>query len=102
MREANSDERVLLTWHGAANYHIRYRNLKTVIDPLYSRLPGDRPHLSVSREDLDRIDFLLLTHIFFNDIDDPLFEVGDFALRNNAFLSQQPIQDLLGYLLYFI
>ncbi len=62
MHEANSDERVLLTWHGAANYHIRYRDLKTVIDPLYSRLPGDRPHLPVSREDLDRIDFLLLTH----------------------------------------
>jgi len=51
-----------LTWHGAAHYQISYEKLKTVIDPLYHRLPGDRPHLELSRDHLDRIDYLLLTH----------------------------------------
>jgi L-ascorbate metabolism protein UlaG (beta-lactamase superfamily) len=56
------DHRVILSWHGAAHYQIGYRNLRTVIDPLYTRLPGDKPHLERGRDDLDRIDFLLLTH----------------------------------------
>lgn len=57
-----SNHRVTLTWHGAAHYQISYKKLKTVIDPLYNRLPGDRPHLELSRDHLDRIDYLLLTH----------------------------------------
>ena len=57
-----SNHRVTLTWHGAAHYQIGYKSLKTVIDPLYNRLPGDGPHLELSRDDLDRIDYLLLTH----------------------------------------
>ena len=57
-----SDHRVRLTWHGAAHYQISYKNLKTVIDPLYNRLPGDKPHLELTRDHLDRIDYLLLTH----------------------------------------
>jgi L-ascorbate metabolism protein UlaG (beta-lactamase superfamily) len=58
----NPERRIALKWHGAAHYHITYRNLKVVIDPLYSRLPGDKPHLDLTRDDLDRIDYLLLTH----------------------------------------
>ena len=57
-----SDHRVTLSWHGAAHYQISYQNLKTVIDPLYTRLPGDKPHLELTRDHLDRIDYLLLTH----------------------------------------
>ncbi len=57
-----SDHRVTLSWHGAAHYQIRYRDLRTLIDPLYSRLPGDRPHLEVGRDSLEQIDYLLLTH----------------------------------------
>jgi hypothetical protein len=53
---------VTLRWHGAAHYHISYKDLTTVIDPLYHRLPGDRPHLDLGRDHLDRIDYLLLTH----------------------------------------
>jgi L-ascorbate metabolism protein UlaG (beta-lactamase superfamily) len=53
---------VTLRWHGAAHYQIRYRNLKTLIDPLFTRLPGERPRLEVGRDHLDRIDYLLLTH----------------------------------------
>ena len=58
----SSDPRVTLQWHGAAHYHITYKNVKTIIDPLYKRLPGDKPHLDITRDDLDRIDYLLLTH----------------------------------------
>jgi L-ascorbate metabolism protein UlaG (beta-lactamase superfamily) len=58
----DSDHRVTFQWHGAAHYHLTYQNLKTVIDPLYSRLPGDKPHLDVTRDSIDRIDHLLLTH----------------------------------------
>jgi len=56
------DHRVTLRWHGAAHYQITYKNLKTVIDPLYNRPPGDKPHLELSRDHLGRIDYLLLTH----------------------------------------
>ncbi len=58
----NSEDRITLQWHGAAHYQITYKDLKTVIDPLYNRLPGDKPHLDLTRDDLDRIDYLLLTH----------------------------------------
>ena len=54
--------RVTLQWHGAAHYQIDYQGLKILIDPLYTRLPGAQPQLSVTRDDLDRIDHLLLTH----------------------------------------
>ena len=57
-----SSHGVKLTWLGAAHYQIDYQNLKTVIDPLYTRLPGDKPHLELTRDHLDRIDYLLLTH----------------------------------------
>ena len=58
----SSDQGVTFEWHGAANYHIAYKNLKVVIDPLYTRLRGDKPHLDVTRDSVDRIDHLLLTH----------------------------------------
>ena len=58
----NYRDRITLVWHGAAHYHISYKNLKIIIDPLYTRLKGDIPHLEVTKEDLDRIDYLLLTH----------------------------------------
>ena len=44
----NGEHRVTLDWHGAAHYHIRYRSLKAVIDPLYHRLPGEQPRLRAS------------------------------------------------------
>ncbi|RJP18353.1 MAG: MBL fold metallo-hydrolase [Candidatus Abyssobacteria bacterium SURF_5] len=53
---------VTLLWHGAAHYHIIYNNTRIVIDPLYTRLPGDTPHLPVTRDDVEKIDCLLLTH----------------------------------------
>ena len=56
------DREISFLWHGAAHYQILYRNLKILLDPLYTRLPGDQPHLDVTRDDLDRIDTLLLTH----------------------------------------
>ncbi|UCD56476.1 MAG: MBL fold metallo-hydrolase [Candidatus Hydrogenedentota bacterium] len=55
-------DRITLLWHGAAHYHIYYRNLTIIIDPLYTRLPGDKPHLEAIKEDLDRVEYLLLTH----------------------------------------
>lgn len=58
----DSNRAVKLRWHGAAHYHLDYRDLKTVVDPLYHRLPGDGPHLDLTRDHLDRIDYLLLTH----------------------------------------
>lgn len=59
---ARGDDRVALLWNGAAHYHIFYRGLRIVIDPLITRLPGDKPHLELTREDIDKIDLLLLTH----------------------------------------
>ena len=56
------EEKIIFQWHGAAHYHIFYKNLKVLIDPLYTRLPGDKPHLKAKKEDLDRVDHLLLTH----------------------------------------
>jgi hypothetical protein len=56
------DAGIKLKWHGAAHYHIDYAGLKILIDPLYSRRPGDKPHLELTRDDVDRIDYLLLTH----------------------------------------
>ena len=55
-------KKVLLTWHGCAHYHIDYENIKIVVDPLYTRPPGDIPHLNISKDAADRIDYLLLTH----------------------------------------
>jgi len=53
---------VRLKWHGAAHYHILCQDMRIVVDPLYTRLPGDVPHLEAKKEDLERIDCLLLTH----------------------------------------
>jgi len=52
----------MLQWHGAAHYHIFYNNLRIVIDPLYTRPKGDMPHLDDKKEDVEQIDYLLLTH----------------------------------------
>ena len=52
----------LFTWHGCAHYHIQYQGKRIIIDPLYHRPTGATPHLPVSREDVDDIDYLLLTH----------------------------------------
>lgn len=56
------ENRILLQWHGAAHHHITHGELKIIIDPLYTRLPGDKPHLKATKEDIDRVDYLLLTH----------------------------------------
>lgn len=58
----NSHAGIKFLWQGAANYHIFYKGLRIVLDPLYTRLPGDKPHLEATRDDLDKIDYLLLTH----------------------------------------
>jgi hypothetical protein len=55
-------DRVFFTWHGCAHYHIQYQGKRIIIDPLYHRPAGATPHLPVSRQDVDRIDYLLLTH----------------------------------------
>ena len=54
---------VLFTWHGCAHYHIQHRGKRIVIDPLYHRPVGATPHLPVTRQDADGIDYLLLTHV---------------------------------------
>ena len=41
----DSDDRATFQWHGAAHYQIAYKDRKTLIDPLYTRLPGDKPPL---------------------------------------------------------
>jgi L-ascorbate metabolism protein UlaG (beta-lactamase superfamily) len=53
---------IVLKWHGAAHYHIFYKKLRIIIDPLYTRLPGDKPHLEAAARDLDKVDYILLTH----------------------------------------
>jgi L-ascorbate metabolism protein UlaG (beta-lactamase superfamily) len=57
-----NDHGISFLWHGAAHYQILYGSLKILLDPLYTRPPGDKPHLDVARDDLDRVDTLLLTH----------------------------------------
>jgi L-ascorbate metabolism protein UlaG (beta-lactamase superfamily) len=57
-----TNAQVQLKWHGAAHYHIFYQDMRIVVDPLYTRLPGDVPHLEERKEDLEKIDYLLLTH----------------------------------------
>lgn len=58
----DSEDKITLKWHGAAHYHISCKGLKIVIDPLYTRLPGEKPALSATKESLGKLDFLLLTH----------------------------------------
>jgi hypothetical protein len=58
----NCDDGATFLWQGAAHYHISHRNQKIVIDPLYTRLPGDKPHLEPTRDDLEGMDVVLLTH----------------------------------------
>ncbi|GAB4346017.1 MAG: hypothetical protein Kow0099_26890 [Candidatus Abyssubacteria bacterium] len=58
----SSGEKIRLLWRGAAHYQLRYKGLVVLIDPLFTRLPGDKPHLEEQREDVERVDFLLLTH----------------------------------------
>ena len=58
----DSYKKIILQWYGAAHYHIYYKDLRIVIDPLYKRAPAAKPVLGVSKEDVDSIDFLLLTH----------------------------------------
>ena len=53
---------VLFTWHGCAHYHIQHQGKRIVIDPLYHRPVGATPHLPVTMQDVDGIDYLLLTH----------------------------------------
>ena len=58
----SSENKITLKWHGAAHYHILHKNLRIIIDPLYTRISGDKPHLKAAKENLDRVDYLLLTH----------------------------------------
>lgn len=57
-----ADQDVTLQWYGAAHYQISHADQKILIDPLYSRAPGDKPHLDVSRRDVQQVDHILLTH----------------------------------------
>ncbi len=70
---------VRLRWLGAAHHHISYKDLKIIIDPLYTRLPGDKPHLETTREQLERVDCLLLTHGHL----DHSWDFAELALRHN-------------------
>lgn len=56
------EDKIRLLWLGAAHYQICYKGLVVLIDPLFTRLPGDKPHLEERREELEKMDFLLLTH----------------------------------------
>jgi L-ascorbate metabolism protein UlaG (beta-lactamase superfamily) len=60
--DVDTDRGISFLWHGAAHYQISYENTRILLDPLYTRLPGDKPHLDVTRDDLDGVDHLLLTH----------------------------------------
>jgi L-ascorbate metabolism protein UlaG (beta-lactamase superfamily) len=68
IRKASADRadtahnQVSFTWHGCAHYHIQHQGKRIVIDPLYHRPAGATPHLPVTRQDVDGIDYLLLTH----------------------------------------
>lgn len=53
---------IRMLWRGAANYQISYRDQIIFLDPLFTRLEGDKPHLTDRREDLERVDYILLTH----------------------------------------
>ncbi|MFH2009397.1 MAG: MBL fold metallo-hydrolase [bacterium] len=53
---------VTLRWCGAAHYQLACAGQRLLLDPLYSRLPGDTPHLTETRDALDRVDTILLTH----------------------------------------
>jgi hypothetical protein len=55
-------EQVMLTWHGCAHYHIEHKDIKIIIDPLYTPPPGDIPHLTATKDDINKLDHLLLTH----------------------------------------
>jgi len=55
-------EKITFQWLGAAHLHIVHKNRRIILDPLYTRLPGDIPHLEVTGDDIDGIDYLLLTH----------------------------------------
>jgi L-ascorbate metabolism protein UlaG (beta-lactamase superfamily) len=55
-------EELTLQWLGAAHFHLSRDRFKVVTDPLFTRLPGERPRLETSRDDLQQIDLLLLTH----------------------------------------
>lgn len=61
LRQADRD-RLLCTWHGCAHYHICCKGKKIIVDPLYHRPAGAKPHLPLTREDVDHLDYLLLTH----------------------------------------
>jgi len=55
-------EKITFQWLGAAHYHILYKNCRIILDPLYTRLPGDFPHLELTANTINWIDCLLLTH----------------------------------------
>jgi len=57
-----SDDPIHLLWRGAANYQLSYRGTRIMLDPLFTRLEGDKPHLEESADAVERIDYLLLTH----------------------------------------
>ncbi len=58
----DSDNRDIMRWRGAAHYQLSYRGLTVLIDPLFTRLPGDRPHLEETKQSVRAVDYLLLTH----------------------------------------
>jgi hypothetical protein len=55
-------EEMTLRWLGAAHFQLSWDRFVVVTDPLYTRLPGERPRLQARRDDLQQIDLLLLTH----------------------------------------
>ena len=58
----HADEKIVLKWHGVAHFHIFYKGLTIVIDPIFQRAPAAKPVLETSRQDIDNVDYLLLTH----------------------------------------
>lgn len=88
----NLERGTILKWHGAAHYHIFYKNLRIIIDPLYTRLPGDKPHLKATPQDLEGVDYLLLTHGHL----DHSWDFTELALKHNpeVFAPEECLADI--------
>jgi len=58
----SADEKLIFRWYGAAHYHLLYKGRRVIIDPLYERVPKAKPYLNSVKEDVEQLDYLLLTH----------------------------------------